>query len=84
MQRKKAPMLNALWVLFAPSRGDSQDREAARRGSAGTSASPVLIFIAIVLLLMLSIVETDLYRDELRALGLVGSEPGIAAALMAP
>jgi hypothetical protein len=84
MQRKRAPMLNALWALFAPSRGDSQDREAAQSGSAGTSASPVLIFIAIVLLLMLSIFETDLHRDELRALGLVGSEPGIASALMAP
>jgi len=34
--------------------------------------------------LMLSIFETDLHRDELRALGLGGSEPGIASALMAP
>jgi hypothetical protein len=79
---KRAPILYALWALFAPARGDSQGREAAQCGSADTS--PLLIFIAIVLLLMLSILVTDLYRDELRALGLVGSEPGIASALMAP
>jgi hypothetical protein len=80
MQRKRVPILYALWALFAPSRGDSQH---AQRGSAATSASPLLIFIAISLFLMLSIFEIDLHRDELRALGLVGAPP-IASALMAP
>ena len=81
---KKPPILYALWALFSASRGDSQGRKAAQCGSADTSASPLLIFIAIVLFLMLSIFVTDLHRDELRTLGLVGSEPGIASALMAP
>ena len=81
---KRPPILYALRALFAPSRGESQGRKAAQCGSADTSASPLLIFIAIVLFLMLSIFVTDLHRDELRTLGLVGSEPGIASALMAP
>lgn len=80
MQRKRVPILYALWALFAPYRGDSQH---AQPGSAGTSASPLLIFIAIFLFLMLSIFEIDLHRDELRALGLVG-ELRIDSALMAP
>jgi hypothetical protein len=83
MQRKRVPILYALWALFVPSRGDSQHRGAAQRGSADTSASPLLIFIAIVLFLMLSIFAIDLHRDELRALGLVGAPP-IASALMGP
>ena len=80
MQRKWVPILYALWVLFAPSRGDSQH---AQPGSADTSASPLLIFIAIFLFLMLSILEIDLHRDELRTLGLVGAPP-IDSALLAP
>ena len=83
MQRKRVPILYALWALFAPSRVDSQHRGAAQRGSADTSTSPLLIFIAIFLFLMLSIFEIDLHRGELRALGLVGAPP-IDSALMAP
>jgi len=83
MQRKRVPILYALWALFALYRGDSQHRAAARRGSADTSASPLLIFIVIFLFLMLSIFEIDLHRDELRALGLVG-ELQIDSAMMAP
>jgi len=55
----------------------------AQPGSADTSASPLLIFIAIFLFLMLSILEIDLHRDELRTLGLVGAPP-IDSALLAP
>lgn len=83
MQRKRVSILYALWALFAPSRGDLQPRGATQRGSADTSASPLLIFIAIFLLLMLSIFAIDLHRDELRALGLVG-ELRIDPAFMAP
>jgi hypothetical protein len=43
----------------------------------GTSASPSLIFAAVALFLILAILEIDLHRDELRALGLVPSEEGI-------
>jgi hypothetical protein len=84
MQRKRVAILyEALWALFAPSRGDSQHRGAAQRGSADTSASPLLIFVVILLLLMLSIFAIDLHRDELRALGFVG-ELRIEPALMGP
>ena len=83
MQRKRVSMLYALWVRFVPSRGTSQHRGAVQRGSADRSASSLLIFIAIFLLVMLSIVEIDLHRDELRELGLVGAAP-IDSALMAP
>jgi hypothetical protein len=39
----------------------------------GASASPVLVYAAAALFLILAIVEVDLHRDELRALGLVNS-----------
>ena len=83
MQRKRVPILYALWGLFAPYRGDAQHRGAAQRGSADRSASPLLIFIVLFLFLVLSIFEIDLHRDELQALGLVGAPP-IDSALMAP
>ena len=83
MQRKRVPIFYALWALFAPSRVDSQHRGAAQRGSADRSASPLLIFIALFLFLVLSIFEIDLHRDELQALGLVG-ELQIDSAMMAP
>jgi len=35
------------------------------------SASPTLVFTAITLLLILSIIQIDMLRDELSALGLV-------------
>ncbi len=81
MQRKKAPILHALLALFAPFRGDWR---AAQRGTTSTSASPLLTFIATVLFLILSIVEIDLHRDELRTFGLVGGEEPINPALMGP
>ena len=44
--------------------------------TAGTSASPILMYAVIVLLLILAILEIDLHREELKALGLLGSEEG--------
>jgi hypothetical protein len=41
------------------------------------SASPILTFMAITLFLILTILEVDLHRDELRVLGLVGQEGGV-------
>ncbi len=80
MQRRKVSIFRA---LFARSRGDSRTGRAAQ-GDADTSASPLLTFIAAALFLILSIIETDLHRNELRTLGLIGGEELIDPALMAP
>jgi hypothetical protein len=48
------------------------------------SASPILIFVAVALLLILVIMEIDLHRDELRALGLVFGEEGIVSSFAGP
>jgi hypothetical protein len=49
-----------------------------------TSASPILIFTATALLLVLAILEIDLHRDELRALGLIVGEESLALSLAGP
>jgi hypothetical protein len=38
---------------------------------AGISVSPLLIFVAITLFLILAIIEIDQHRDELRAIGVI-------------
>ncbi len=50
----------------------------------GTSASPMLIFTAVVLFLILAILEIDQHRDELRALGLIGGEGDIVSSFVGP
>ena len=49
-----------------------------------TSASPVLTYTVIVLLLVLAILEVDLHRDELRALGFISGEEDLASSLVGP
>ena len=48
------------------------------------SASPILIFAANALFLILAILEIDLHRDELRALGLIFGEEGIVPFFAGP
>jgi hypothetical protein len=48
------------------------------------TASPILIFTAGALFLILAILEVDRHHDELRALGLVSSEAGIDPIFLAP
>ena len=48
------------------------------------SASPILTFVAITLFLILTILEIDLHRDELSALGLVAGEEGVVLSLVRP
>ena len=48
------------------------------------SASPILGFAAVTLFLILAILEIDLHRDELRALGLVVGEDGVLPSLVGP
>jgi hypothetical protein len=67
----------SFWRLYA--RLVSFHRAVHNRGSAhgdttGTSASPILTFAAAALFLILAILEIDLHRDALRALGLVFGE----------
>lgn len=49
-----------------------------------TSASPTLMYAAITLFLILAILEIDLHREELEALGLIPSEEGAGSALAGP
>ena len=51
---------------------------------AETSASPILVLAANVLFVVLVILEIDLHRDELRALGLIFGEEGIVPSLAGP
>ena len=69
MQRQSFWGLYARLVSFGRS-----TRRTAHGERIGTSASPILTFTAIALFLILGIVETDLHRDELKALGLISSE----------
>ena len=77
-------MLSALRALLAPFWSDSRERTAALRDATNTSASPLLIYVAAALCVMLSIVMIDLHRDELRTLGVVGGTERINPAFMSP
>jgi hypothetical protein len=77
-------MLSALRALLAPFWSCSRERTAAQRDTTDRSASPLLIYVAAALCLVLSILTIDLHRDELRALGLVGGAERINPVLMSP
>ncbi|MBT1509855.1 hypothetical protein KIP88_05010 [Bradyrhizobium sp. SRL28] len=77
-------MLYALWALLAPLWSNFRERKAAQRDAADVPASPFLIFSAVVLFSILSILMIDLHRDELRALGLVGGAERINPVFMSP
>ena len=79
MQRKKVSVFYALFARFRDPRAWR-----AAQGGADSSASPLLIFIATVLFLILSIIEIDLHRDELRTFGLIRGEEPADTALMGP
>jgi hypothetical protein len=73
MQRQSFWRLYARLVSFhrAVHTGSS-----AHGDTAGTWASPILTFTAATLFLILAILEIDLHRDALRALGLVFGDEG--------
>ena len=77
-------MLSALRALLAPFWSYSRGRTAAQRGATNRSASPLLVYVAAALFVILSILIVDLHRDELRALGLVGSTQPVDAIFMSP
>ena len=84
MQRRTVRMLSALRALLAPFWSYSREWTAAQRDAANRSASPLLIYVAAALFLVLSILVIDLHRDELRALGLVGGAAQINPVFMSP
>jgi hypothetical protein len=84
MQRRTVRMLSALRALLAPFWSYSRERTAAQRDAANGSASPLLIFVAAALFLVLSILMVDLHRDELRALGFVDGAERADAIFMSP
>jgi hypothetical protein len=77
-------MLSALRALLAPFWSVSRERTAAQCDAANRSASPLLIFVAAALFLVLSILMIDLHRDELRALGLVDGAERTDAIFLSP
>jgi hypothetical protein len=81
MQRRTVRMLSA---LLAPFRSYSREPTAAQRDATNGSASPLLIFVAAALFLVLSILMIDLHRDELHALGLAGGAERINSIFMSP
>jgi hypothetical protein len=81
MQRQSFWGLYARLVSF---RRSARGRISADGETTGTSASPILTYTAASLFLILAIVEVDLHRDELRALGLVSSEQRIQPIVAGP
>ena len=77
-------MLYALLALMAPLWSYSRERTAAQRDATNRSASPLLIYVAATLCVVLSILMIDLHRDELRTLGVVGGAERINPVFMSP
>lgn len=73
-----------LYARFASIQRAVHSRIAAQANTAETSASPLLAFAAAVLLTLLAVLEIDLHRDELRALGLIASEANGTSFLLGP
>jgi hypothetical protein len=77
-------MLYALLALLAPLWSHSRDRTASEHEATDTSASRLLVAVAIALFAVLSILIVDLHRDELHALGLAGGAERIDAIFLSP
>jgi hypothetical protein len=71
MQRQSFWRLYARLISFHRA---ARNRRSVYRDITRTSVSPILAYTAVALFLILAILEVDLHRDELRALGLVSSE----------
>lgn len=73
-----------LYDLFVSFQRTASKRKSAQGGTADTAASPILVFVADTLFLLLVILVIDLHRDELRALGLIFGDEGIVPSLSGP
>jgi len=79
MKRQDLSKLSAWFVAF---RRDSHVPGPAQ--DTATETSPILVFVAVSLFLVLTILEIDLHRDELRLLGFILGEDGIDPVFMGP
>lgn len=55
-----------------------------RHGDVPTEASPLLIYIAVVLVFLLAILEVDAHRGALESLGLLAQDYSIPAVFVSP
>jgi hypothetical protein len=70
--------IQSFWRLYArlvSFQRTARDRRSLRDVT-GTPVSPILLFTSAALFLILAILEIDLHREELRALGLVFRDEG--------
>ena len=75
------------WIMYAwliSVHQAARSRRSAQESMIGTSASPFLTFVAAALFLILTILEIDLHREDLRALGLIFGEVGIVSSFVGP
>ena len=73
MQRESFWRLYARLISFHRA---AYERVSKHGGTTELSASPTLVFTAVTLVLILTILEIDLHRDELRELGFIFSDKG--------
>jgi hypothetical protein len=76
----KAMHRQGFWRLYArlvSIQRAARDRTTAHGDITGTQVSPLLTFTAAALFLILAILEIDLHREQLRALGLISGEGDI-------
>jgi hypothetical protein len=55
-----------------------------RHGDVSTEASPLLIYIAVVLVFLLAILEVDAHRGTLESLGFLAQDYSIPAVFVSP
>jgi hypothetical protein len=73
-----------LYDWFVSFQRTASKRKSAQGNMTETSASPILVFVADALFLLLAILVIDLHRDELRALGFIFGDEGIVPFLAGP
>ena len=76
--------LNRLYAQIAWLRRELRYQRSPQGEITDSPTSPVLIFTAVVLGLLLAIVEIDLYLAELQALGLIDHEGAIDPVFRSP
>ena len=81
MQRESFWRLYARLISFHRA---AYERVSKHGGTTELSASPTLVFTAVTLVLILTILEIDLHRDELRELGFIFSDKGIEPSFLSP
>lgn len=82
MRRQVYERLRARLISFQ--RAIESGRRSAHGGSAAAPASPLLVFVAITLLLVLVILEIELHREQLKALGLLSGNEGASPVMAGP